>query len=62
MIEALVLGNRDKYVDPFLLTMDPDDLPGPLQHSGQELIYMPSGRMEFPVGEDRLMLKVEERR
>jgi transcriptional regulator with XRE-family HTH domain len=55
--EALALGKPDKYVEPFLLTINPGDPPGQFHHSGQEFIYMLSGSMDFTVGKDRFMLK-----
>ena len=55
--EALALEKRDKYVEPFLLTISPADPAGQFYHSGQEFIYMLSGCMDFAVGEDQFSLK-----
>ena len=38
--EALALKKPDKSVEPFLLTIRPDDPPGEFHHTGQEFIYM----------------------
>jgi transcriptional regulator with XRE-family HTH domain len=54
--EGLALGKQDKYVEPFLLTINSSDPSGIFQHDGQELIYMLSGKMEFTIGEDKLIL------
>ena len=55
--EALALEKRAKAVEPFLLTINPTDPPGEFHHRGQEFIYMLSGRMEFTIAEDRLVLR-----
>ena len=55
--EALALGKPDKYVEPFLLTINPGDPPGQFHHSGQEFIYMLSGSMDFTVEKEQLRLK-----
>ena len=55
--EALALNKKDKYVEPFLLTINPEDPPGTFQHKGQEFIYMLSGTMDFTIGDDVLRLK-----
>ena len=47
--EALALEKSDKYVEPFVLTVSPDDPPGQFHHSGQEFIYMVSGCLEVTV-------------
>jgi transcriptional regulator with XRE-family HTH domain len=49
--EALALGKRDRYVEPFILTIEPGDPPGEFYHKGQEFIYMLTGVMDFTVGE-----------
>ena len=56
--EALALGKRDKYVEPFVLTVSPDDLPGQFHHSGQEFIYMLSGCLEITVCKEIIKLRV----
>ncbi len=55
--EALALGKPDKYVEPFILTVKPDDPTGSFHHAGQEFLYMLSGTLEFTIGEDVLTLK-----
>jgi len=55
--EALALGKRDKYVEPFVLTVNPEDPPGEFHHSGQEFIYMLSGQMGVTIGGEVLKLK-----
>ena len=54
--QALASDMRDKMAEPFLLTISPGNPVGDFQHGGEELIYMLSGRLEFTVGEHRLML------
>lgn len=55
--EALALEKKHKYVEPFLLTISPDDPPGKFHHSGQEFIYMLSGCMDFTISQDKFRLK-----
>jgi transcriptional regulator with XRE-family HTH domain len=55
--EALAIGKRDKYVEPFLITINPHDPPGKFHHSGQEFIYMLSGGMNFTIGQETFALK-----
>lgn len=55
--ESLALGKPHKYVEPFLLTIGPDDPPGEFHHSGQEFIYMLSGTMDFDLGEEQFRLQ-----
>ena len=50
--EALALDKRDKYVEPFVLTIKPDDPPGNFYHKGQEFIYILTGVMDFTIGDD----------
>lgn len=54
--EALALNMPDKLAEPFLLTIRPGDPAGTFQHTGQEFIYVLSGRMQFTVGDDVLDL------
>jgi transcriptional regulator with XRE-family HTH domain len=56
--EALALEKADKCVEPFLLTINPQDPPGEFYHEGQEFIFMLSGIMEFTIGDT--VLKLEE--
>ncbi len=55
--EGLALGKKDKFVEPFLLTINPGDPPGEFHHEGQEFIYMLSGIMEFTIDNEVLKLK-----
>ena len=55
--EALALEKLGKTAEPFLLTIEPTDPPGEFHHLGQELIYMLSGRMEFTIDDERLVLR-----
>ena len=54
--EALALEMRDKYVEPFILTIKPEDPAGTFHHSGQEFVYMLSGRADFKVGKENFIL------
>lgn len=54
---ALAIDKRDKLVEPFLLTIGPDDPVGTFQHSGQEFIHMLSGKIEFTVGDESFVLQ-----
>ena len=55
--EALALSKRDKHVEPFILTISPDDPPGEFHHGGQEFIYMLSGCMEVSVCGEKIKLR-----
>lgn len=55
--EALALEKSDKYVEPFVLTVSPDDPSGQFHHSGQEFIYMLSGCLEVTVCEEIIKLR-----
>ena len=55
--EALALGKRDKYVEPFVLTVNPDDPPGQFHHGGQEFVYMLSGCLEVTICDEALKLR-----
>ena len=55
--EALALDKPDKYVEPFLLTIKPDDPPGQFHHKGQEFLFMLSGAMDFTIDQDVLRMK-----
>jgi transcriptional regulator with XRE-family HTH domain len=54
--EGLALEKKDTLIDPFVLTIDPEDPPGEFYHEGQEFIYMLSGILEFSIGDDVLEL------
>ncbi|HWL09211.1 MAG TPA: XRE family transcriptional regulator [Planctomicrobium sp.] len=55
--EALGLEMRHKQFEPFLLTVHPGDEGPSFRHSGQEFIYILSGRIEFTVGSDAMTLR-----
>lgn len=55
--EALSLDKHDKYIEPFILTIDVNDPVGEFRHDGQEFIYMLSGSMEVFIGKNQLVLK-----
>jgi transcriptional regulator with XRE-family HTH domain len=55
--EALALEKPGKIAEPFFLTINPSDPPGEFHHRGQEFIYMLSGRMEFTIGDECLVLR-----
>lgn len=55
--EALCLGKGDKKAEPFLLTIRPDDPEGFFYHSGQEFIYMLSGKIAFTIDDDELVMQ-----
>ncbi len=55
--EGLALGMMSKKAEPFMLTIRPGDPEGHFQHAGEEFIYMLSGRMEFGVGGEKLILR-----
>jgi transcriptional regulator with XRE-family HTH domain len=54
--EGLALSMRHKQIEPFLLTIKPGDPAGRFQHGGQEFIFMLEGKMEFTVGNEKLIL------
>jgi len=55
--EALAAEMRHKLVEPFLLTMKPDDPEGVFQHESQEFIYMLSGRIVVTINGDEVLLR-----
>ncbi|MBL4700579.1 MAG: cupin domain-containing protein [Phycisphaeraceae bacterium] len=55
--EALALQMRHKRVEPFLLTISPGDPMGEFRHGGQEFLYMLSGRLQFTVGDQKMILR-----
>jgi len=54
---ALASDRRYKQAEPFVLTMQPDDPEGVFQHSGEEFVYVLSGRIAFSVGGREMDLK-----
>lgn len=55
--EALGLEMPYRQIEPFLLTVHPGDEGATFRHGGQEFIYVLSGKIEFTVGSDLLLLK-----
>ena len=55
--ESLALEKNGKAAEPFLLTIAPADPPGEFHHLGEEFIYMLSGRMEFTIDDEQLVLR-----
>jgi len=55
--EGLALEKQNKYVEPFILTINPSDPVGIFRHDGQEFDYIISGSMEFTIGNEKLTLK-----
>ena len=55
--ESLAMDLPSKLAEPFILTISPGDPIGEFSHGGEEFIHMLSGRMEFTVGEDRMVLR-----
>jgi transcriptional regulator with XRE-family HTH domain len=55
--EALAVSKRNKYVEPFILTIEPGDPPGEFFHKGQEFLYMLSGTMDFTIGDNTYRMK-----
>ena len=55
--EGLALDKKDKFVEPFILTINLCDPPGEFYHEGQEFIYMLSGIMDFTIDEEVMRLK-----
>jgi transcriptional regulator with XRE-family HTH domain len=54
--KGLALEKSEKTAEPFILTIAPTDPPGEFRHGGQEFIYMLSGKMEFTIDEEELLL------
>lgn len=55
--EALGLGIRHQQIEPFLLTVHPGDEGATFRHGGQEFVHVLSGKIEFTVGSEVLILK-----
>ncbi len=55
--EGLAIGYPGRLVEPFLLTIRPEDKVGTFQHDGQEFIYMLSGHVEMTVGSEVFEMK-----
>lgn len=55
--EALALSKRNKYVEPFILTIELGDPPGKFFHKGQEFLYMLTGVMDFTVGDNTYRMR-----
>jgi transcriptional regulator with XRE-family HTH domain len=56
--EALASRIRHKVAEPFLLTAAKPEAPrGEFKHNGEEFLYVLSGRIQFKLGNETLMLK-----
>jgi transcriptional regulator with XRE-family HTH domain len=55
--EALANGMVDKLAEPFLCTVDRNDLTGEFQHAGEEFVYILSGEIIYTIGSDSITLK-----
>jgi transcriptional regulator with XRE-family HTH domain len=55
--EGLAVDFPERLVEPFILTIGPEDRVGKFQHEGQEFIYLLSGRVEFTVGAEIYQLE-----
>lgn len=55
--EGLAVGYPGRRVEPFILTIGPDDEEGCFQHGGQEFLYLLSGSIEFTVGNETFAMQ-----
>lgn len=54
--EAIATNMADKLAEPYLCTIDNRDKSIEFQHPGEEFIYILSGKIEYTVGTDKLIL------
>lgn len=54
--ESLAPDKKDRFMEPFIVTLVPTDVEESSQHDGQEFIYVLEGQMEVRVGEYRGIL------
>ncbi|NOY14004.1 MAG: helix-turn-helix domain-containing protein [Deltaproteobacteria bacterium] len=54
LYQSLAYGKKHKHMEPFLMEFDPDQdrLPQPVQHAGEEFLYVLSGRIELHHGSE----------
>lgn len=55
--EALAVDFPNKPAEPFLLTISPGDKEGCFRHKGHEFIYMLSGKINFTLGQEKMILR-----
>jgi transcriptional regulator with XRE-family HTH domain len=55
--EALAPRMRRKIGEPFLITATPGDPKGEFVHGGEEFFFILSGRIQFKIGDETLMLE-----
>jgi transcriptional regulator with XRE-family HTH domain len=55
--EALAANFPDKPVEPFLLTISPQDKEGCFRHRGHEFIYILTGKLDLTLGEEKITLR-----
>jgi transcriptional regulator with XRE-family HTH domain len=55
--EALANGMVDKLAEPFLCTINKNDMTGEFQHAGEEFVYILSGDIIYTIGSDSITLK-----
>jgi transcriptional regulator with XRE-family HTH domain len=49
--ESLAADKKDRFMEPFMVTLPPTDIEELSQHDGQEFIYVLEGEMEVHIGE-----------
>lgn len=54
--EALAHDLVEKLAEPFLCTIDKNDKIGDFQHTGEEFLYVISGKLQYKVGDEILVL------
>jgi len=54
--EALALEMSGKKAEPFILTIKPSDQSATFQHGGDEFMYILSGKMEFTIAGETMVL------
>lgn len=55
--QGLAVGYPGRRMEPFVLTVGPDDEEGSFKHGGQEFIYLLSGTIEFTVGKEAYLMR-----
>ena len=54
--EALALDMPGKKAEPFMMTIKPSDKSATFKHGGDEFMFILSGKMEFTVGDETVVL------
>ena len=55
--EALAHDLVEKLAEPFLCTIDKNDKIGDFQHAGEEFVYVLSGKIQYRIGDETLVLR-----